>query len=115
MAVLLIDENFDSSTLSPELKKLYNAYLQSCEKKTTFEKFQHLKHRSPDEYERRCKELAGSVTYINWDKRRKRFIARPKVTNFFGIKKNVSLGSYENFDDACEALALYLKSKLENK
>ena len=115
MAFLLIDENFDSSSLSPELQKLYDAYIKSCEQKTTFQKFQHLKHRNPEEYERRCIAITQSITYIGWDKRRKRFTVRPKTTTLFGLKRKTSLGSYDDFDDACEALSLYLKSKLDNK
>lgn len=107
MALLLIDENFDSSQLSDSLKKLYKIYLQNLEKRTSFERLALLRHKNIELYKEKCLQLSKGVKYINFVKTKVIFEVRPIVEG-----KRKYLGSFTNFDDACEALAYYLKQQI---
>ena len=105
MKILLIDENFDPSTIQGlELRKLYELYLKTCKKKTVFDTIIKFRVRNPTLYIIRCQELVKDVKCITFREDRLTFEVR--ITR---CKKRISLGTHTNFDDALEALQEWFK------
>lgn len=109
MRVLVIDENFDPKDLDEAGQNLFAAYKKALQQRSTFQKLLGIQHRHPDEFLKRCKQLAKSVTYISFRTGRKHFVVKPRVDG-----KLVYLGSSTDFDEATNMLKTYLENRINN-
>lgn len=107
MNFLIITNELQLEELSPELRKIYNAYQGILKKRTEFYSLRGLQITNPSLYDRECKRLASTTKYISYRADRKTFIVRPTVDY-----KRVFLGSEKSFDDACYLLSEYLKMRI---
>ena len=106
MRTLLIDENFDVTKLHPSLHTLYNMYMKGVVSRSTFKKLLHLKSKNLELFIERCKQLCKGVKFDNFRQDRKKFEVR--ITH---NGKKVSLGTFDDFDDAVDVLKQFIELK----
>lgn len=107
MNFLVITDELQLESLSPELKRLYEMYQKILSKRTLYQTIRPFKDKRPSVYNEQCKRLAATVRYITYRVDRQCFDVRPTVNG-----KRVWLGSEKDFDNACWLLSEYLKLKI---
>lgn len=114
MNYLVISDELIVNGLAPELRKVYDRYVDSLKQRTTFQELQSklLSNRmSKAWYNEECARLASKVKYMSFrsDKgERGVFVVRPTIS-----KKRIHLGQSASFDEACGFISEYLTAVLE--
>jgi hypothetical protein len=111
MNYLVISDELIVNSLSSELKKVYDRYIDSLTLRTEFDELRSKflsRQMSQVWYNSKCVELTKKVKHMTFDLRRGHFIIRPTID-----KKRTYLGASNNFDEACGFMSEYLKAKIE--
>lgn len=111
MNYLVISDELILSSLSPELRKVYDTYTNSLKERTAFDELLaklNSNRMSRVWYDDECMKLCKTVKNMTYDKRRGHFNVRPTID-----KKRVYLGASSNFDEACSFISEYIKERMK--